>query len=290
VSALDPATRIGAVHLTVRDLAGLTAFYRDRLGFGVASMADGVARLGAGGPDLLVLRESAKAPRVPGTTGLFHFAILVPSRADLAEALARLIADRTRLSGASDHLVSEALYLPDPEGNGIEIYRDRAREEWPMAPGGGVQMDTLGLDLDDLLAARASAGEPARRLANGTRIGHVHLHVSRLAEAEAFYVEALGMDVMARYGRGASFVAAGGYHHHVGLNTWLGEGAPPPPPGAAGLDHFVLTLPDRAALDGVVERLRAARAPVESAGGEIVTRDPSSNRIVLAVDRAKQPG
>lgn len=284
MSALDPATTIGAVHLVVRDLAGATAYYRDRLGFTVRSNADGVTRLGAGGADLLVLRESPTAPRVRGTTGLFHFAILVPSRAELAETLARLSADRTSLTGASDHLVSEALYLSDPEGNGIEIYRDRPRAEWPTEPGGGVAMDTLPLDLEELLDARERSGEPARRLSAGSRIGHVHLYVSRLAEAEAFYVGVLGFATMARYGRAALFVSAGGYHHHVGLNVWLGEGAPPPAEGAAGLEHFVVRLPGGEELGRVAERLRAAGAPLEPAGTGFVTRDPSSNRILLAVE------
>lgn len=284
MSSIDPATMMGAVHLVVRDLAGAIVFYRDRLGFELRSSANGVARLGAGDADLLVLRESPQAPRVRGTTGLFHFAILVPSRADLAEALARLSADRTPLSGASDHLVSEALYLLDPEGNGIEIYRDRPRADWPKSPDGGFVLDTLPLDLDELVRARARSGEPERRFAAGTRIGHVHLRVSRLAEAEAFYVGVLGFAIMARYERTALFVSAGGYHHHVGLNTWLGEGAPPPPEGAAGLDYFVVRLPGRDALDDLAKRLRAAGAPLEPSGGGFVTRDPSSNRIQLAVE------
>jgi catechol 2,3-dioxygenase len=216
---------------------------------------------------------------VRGTTGLYHFAILVPTRADLARALRRLVVADTVMQGAADHGVSEALYLADPDGNGIEIYRDRPRAEWPYA-GGALRMGADPVDLDDLLAEPPSA-PPSAGLARGTAIGHVHLHVSSLAAAERFYVGVLGFDLMQRYGPSALFVSAGGYHHHVGLNTWAGVGAPPPPPGAFGLRHFTLQLPS-AAIEAVAARIRAEEIPIETVEGGLLVRDPARNAILLA--------
>src|SRR5262245_28148385 len=232
-------------------------FYEAHLGFKVRASDDRTAHLhaGDGADDLLVLHASTHAPSVRGTTGLYHFAILVPSRGDLARALRRLVATETVLQGAADHGVSEALYLADPDGNGIEIYRDRPRAEWPIV-NGRLRMGADPFDFDDL-ASRPDAASGAG-LASATTIGHVHLHVSDLRAAERFYVDVLGFEMTQRYGPSALFVSAGGYHHHVGLNTWAGAGAPPPPPGAIGLKHFVVKLPDGPALEDVVARLRAS--------------------------------
>jgi catechol 2,3-dioxygenase len=287
--AIDPGTAIGAVHLTVCDLARSTDFYVERLGFKVGARGDGAAHLGAGGADLLVLWERPDARRVRGTTGLYHFAILVPSRRELANSLAHLLVTRTPLTGVADHRVSEALYLSDPEDNGIEIYRDRPRSEWPFE-GSEVRMATDPLDLDSLYAERsesAEGGEPWAGLAPATTIGHVHLHVARLDEAQRFYVGVLGFDLMQRFGSSALFVSAGGYHHHVGLNTWSGIGAPPPPPDASGLRHFVLRLPRASARDKVIARVRGAGTVVEEVEGGFALGDPFANRIVLAVDNGR---
>jgi len=181
---MDPAAHIGAVHLTIADLARSIRFYESRLGFTLRVQDDRTAWLGAGGADLLILSQSEHAPRARGTTGLYHFAILTPSRANLARSLRRLVATRTPLTGASDHGVSEALYLNDPDGNGIEIYRDRPRREWPFV-GGRVNM---GLDPLDLAALLADAADDDGGLAEGTIIGHMHLRVARIDEAERFYV------------------------------------------------------------------------------------------------------
>src|SRR3954449_1115751 len=250
-------TRMGAVRLTVGDLDGVRDFYRDAIGLSEVDRADGVVRLGTNGDSLVELTGNPDAPPRPrGTSGLFHLAILVPTRADLARALQRVAESGWRLSGASDHLVSEALYLSDPEGNGIELYRDRPREEWPVRDG-VLQMDTLPLDLDGVLGELrpedAGAGMPA-----GTRIGHVHLNVGDLSAAEAFYFGVLGFDITVRGYPGALFVSAGGYHHHLGLNTGAGEGAPPPPAGSRGLRQFEIRLPSPGALAAEQDRLREA--------------------------------
>jgi catechol 2,3-dioxygenase len=280
---IDPGTTIGAVHLTVSDLRRSVRFYETHLGFAVHRRDDRTARLGAGGPDLLILSQCEAAPRVRGTTGLYHFAILVPSRDDLARSLRRLVATDTIMQGAADHGVSEALYLADDDGIGIEIYRDRSREEWPIV-GGQLRMGADPIDLEALLA-EAGRADSAAGLPPGTVMGHVHLHVSRLEEAHAFYVEILGFELMQRYGPSALFVAAGGYHHHVGLNTWAGVGAPPPPPGAIGLRHFVVTLPDEAARDAVLGRLLAAGLAPEPVEGGLLIHDPAKNAILLTARR-----
>lgn len=275
-SRLDPGTRLGAVSLTIRDLSRSVDFYTGRLGLELLARGGGEATLGSSSAPLLHLVEDTAAQPRGGTTGLYHFALLEPSRAALARSLRRLAETRTRLSGASDHGVSEALYLSDPDHIGIEIYRDRPREEWPWQDG-ELAMTTDRLDLEDLRAAFDSATP-----AGGTVMGHVHLHVARLEEARTFYVDLLGFDTMQRYGGQALFVSAGGYHHHVGLNTWQGAGAPPPPPGSTGLRHFEILLPGEAALAGLAERLRAAAAAFERHGEKLLLRDPSGNGIALA--------
>lgn len=275
---LPAATAVGPVELTVRDLDRSIAYYTQRIGLErLSEDASGPVVLGAAGFPLLSLVENPAARTVRGTTGLFHFAILVPTRLDLANVLARLAATGTRLSGASDHGVSEALYLSDPEGNGIEIYRDRPAEAWPRA-GGKLAMFTEALDLEALLA-EGNEAPTASALPAGTIMGHVHLHVRNLAEAERFYVGVLGFEEKQRYGPSALFVATGGYHHRIGLNIWQGEGAPPPPPDATGLCHYVVRLPDRQAMERVAERLRGAGHPSEPRGEGFFTRDPSGNGI-----------
>jgi catechol 2,3-dioxygenase len=240
-------------------------------------------RLGPeGGPALVELEsEPDAAPRQVGTTGLFHQAILFPDRAELARALKRVIEAGWRLTGASDHLVSEALYLDDPEGNGIELYRDRPREEWRRTAAGELEMATLPLDLQDLVSELDAAGDEDSGAPPGTRMGHVHLNVADIPASEAFYDGTLGFDVMVRSYPGALFVSAGDYHHHLGLNTWAGAGAPPPPPGTRGLRRFDIELPSAADVDAAADRLeRAGAEPVRDDGSVLVT-DPAGNRVRL---------
>ena len=270
-------TSVGPVTLTVADLPRALAFYTERLGLHVHSEEAGTARLGVGRRELLALFEGKGARRVHGTTGLFHFALLLPSRQELARSLARLAATGTPLQGAADHLVSEALYLADPEGNGIELYRDRPREEWVWEDG-QVAMTTDPLDVQALLQEGDEGGAAWRGLPDETVIGHVHLKVAHIAPAERFYCDLFGFHLTARYGTMASFVSNDGYHHHLAFNTWAGAGLPPPPDGATGLSEFVVRLSDADAVARILERVRAAGIPV--AAGNLV-RDPSGNAVRL---------
>jgi catechol 2,3-dioxygenase len=280
--SIAPETHPGAVRLTVGDLQGQASFYEETIGLTRLGEGDGLVRLGAGadGMALVELRDDAQAsPRPPRTSGLFHLAILLPDRTELGRALQRIAGAGWGLTGAADHLVSEALYLDDPEGNGIEIYRDRPREEWQYVDG-ELQMATLPLDLP-AIAAEAPVEEHPGPMPGDTAMGHVHLNVSEIPASRAFYEGALGFDVSVDSYLGALFVSAGGYHHHIGLNIWNGEGAPPPPPGSRGLERFHLVVPDRAEIDAVAGRLREAGYEAEERDGELLTVDPSGNRIAL---------
>ena len=285
-AGLPAALHLGAVHLTVADLDRSLEFYLEVLGFQVHGRQENKAHLGVGGEDMLVLAESVGAPPRPrDTTGLYHYAILQPDRVSLARSLRRLVDKDYPLWGASDHLVSEALYLDDPDGNGIEIYRDRPREEW-IWRGDQVEMDTRRLDLGGLLR-EPGAEEPWEGLPAGASIGHVHLHVRDLGEAERFYHGVLGFDVVARYGAQALFVSAGGYHHHVGLNTWAGAGASPPPEGSAGLEFFEIHLPKAEDLEKAAQRLRDTGTDFEERQNALFLRDHSRNGIYITSEKAE---
>jgi catechol 2,3-dioxygenase len=240
------------------------------------------ASLGVGSRELLRLTEVPGATPSTRETGLFHFALLLPDRPSLARWLAHAARERVPLVGLSDHFVSEALYLSDPDGHGIEIYWDRPREVWDGQV--AARMTTLPLDVDSLLGElQDPRSAPFDGLPAGTVMGHVHLKVAAIADTVAFYRDALGFGLMARLGGQAAFLAAGGYHHHVGANTWESRGAPPPPPGSAALRHATIVLPDAAERDGVLERLeRHGHAPEDGAGGPLV-RDPAGNALVLTV-------
>ena len=274
---------MGPVELTVADLDAQAAFYTDTIGLHVLERGGDTVRLGVSdGSQLVTLVGRPDAPRrPPRTSGLFHLAILVPSRPELALAVHRVTSSGRQFTGASDHLVSEALYLDDPEGNGIEIYRDRPRDEWTY-DAGELAMATLPLDLEGVLA---SLTEPpsGEGMTEGTRIGHVHLQVAAIPAAEAFYVGALGFEPTVRRLSGALFVAAGGYHHHVGLNTWAGQAVPAPPVGSLGLRTFTIVLPDGAARERAVGAATEAGLEVLDDAGRAVVTDPSGNRAVLAV-------
>jgi catechol 2,3-dioxygenase len=270
---LPVTTHIGSAHFRVINLERALGFYRDVLRFTVAD-EDGTTALLAASPDeapIVQLTAHPDAVRKPQrSTGLYHVAILMPNRPALGSILRRLLVTRYGLGGASDHLVSEALYLSDPDGNGLEIYRDRPRSEWRM-DGQGVAMATEPLDLDAILA-QAAPGDAG--IVPGTVIGHVHLHVADLNRAEQFYGGKLGLDVMQRSYPGALFMAAGGYHHHLGLNTWAGR--TPPPSNAVGLENYSIVIPGEDAW-----REAVARTGAQIDGDSAIVRDPDGTTVIL---------
>lgn len=280
-ASLPPETDIGVVHLTVADLPRSLAFYQERLGLQQQGQSSKTAALGVGQNDLLRLTEVVGARPMSGHSGLYHFALLLPSRAELSAVLGRLLRLSTPLSGAADHLVSEAVYLNDPDGNGIELYRDRPRSEWRRVDG-RIQMDTLPLDIDGLLRA-AGPKTGAQQLPRETTVGHVHLHVADLASAIAFYRDVIGFELQALYGSAAAFLAAGGYHHHLGINTWAGVGAPPAPEDATGLRYWQIRVPDEGALGELHGRLTGAGLDATAHEEGFLTSDPAGNRLLLSL-------
>jgi len=237
---LPADAHIGSVSLTVADLDRSVSFYRDVLGFQALSRTGATALLSPNSDCVLIeLHERRDAvPKPRRSAGLFHFAILVPSRAALGRSLRRLADQQWPLSGVADHLVSEALYLDDPDGLGIEIYRDRPRDTWRTA-NGELAMASDPLDVQSV-ANEPGAERPWQGLDAATVIGHVHLHVPTLEIGEAVYCGEIGFEPVVRSYPGALFVSAGGYHHHLGMNTWVGVGAPPPPENAVGLRSFTV--------------------------------------------------
>ena len=281
MSAIPDATSLGPVHLTVSDLPRSLEYYRQAIGLQVLEEGSGLATLGTGATPLLVLEELPGARPADGYSGLFHFALLVPRRDDLARWLAHAARERVALTGASDHDVSEALYLRDPDHHGIEIYADRPRERWEGDVGS--RLTTMPLDTADLLGELDDPGtEPFDGLADGTVMGHVHLRVADIPPTIAFYRDELGFDLMAALGSQAAFLAAGGYHHHVGANIWESAGAPAAPDDTATLRHFTVVLPGDAERDRVAGRLAdAGHEPEDSPDGPFV-RDPSGIAFALA--------
>jgi catechol 2,3-dioxygenase len=282
ITDIHPETNLGYVSLTVADLARSIDFYDRSLGFQVQDRNNGTACMGVGGDPLLMLSERPGARLMPRRTGLNHFAILTPSRQALAKSLRNLIDAGTSIQGGADHLVSEAIYLSDPDGNGIEIYRDRPRSDWEFE-NGLLKMGTEHLDYQGILAELN--GDPARwtGLEADTRLGHMHLHVSDLAEATAFYDNVIGFDFLLSYMDTASFLSAGGYHHHIGINTWNGVGALPPPEDSVGLRYFTIQLPGEDELERLVERLERVRVCYEKRDDGLFTRDPSQNGMLFVV-------
>jgi catechol 2,3-dioxygenase len=270
--------RLGPVHLTVTDLDSSVPFYERSIGLQTQRRENGRAALGAGGEELLVLVEEPGARPAGRHAGLYHFALLHPSRSELARAARRLLDTRTPISGASDHGVSEAIYLPDPDGNGIELAADRAPERWgdltdPTAIG------PAPLDLEDLLGS-AAGEEPQAQASPGLAVGHLHLHVGDIERALSFWRDAIGFEVMTQF-PSAAFIAADGYHHHLGLNTWRGEGVPPAPDGVVGLRHWTIVPGDAGEVAAVRDRVAAAGADVEERPGGFLTRDPWRNAVLV---------
>lgn len=276
-----PPPRIGRVALVVADLDRSIRYYEENIGLTLLSREAASAALGAGEEAFLWLHHQPGARPVQRATGLYHFAILVPSRFDLARTLSHLIQSNTPIGGFSDHHVSEAIYLTDPDGHGIEIYRDRPRAEWSYRNG------TLGMGIDPLdvqgvlneLAGQTSV--PAK-MAAGTFVGHIHLQVAQIAATEQFYTGPLGLDLVLRYGPRATFLSANGYHHHLGANTWAGENLSPAPEDAARLLWYEIVMPDTAALEATAARLASAGHETERGDAAVWVVDPSGIRVRLS--------
>ncbi|MFC0211043.1 VOC family protein [Paenibacillus chartarius] len=282
----EPWTYVGQVSLKVQSLERSLAFYQEVIGFRVLNRTDSSAQLTADGKKALLSIEVPEdaVPKAGRTTGLYHFALLLPSRADLARIVRHFAENGVQL-GASDHLVSEALYLSDPDGNGIEVYRDRDPSEWAWRDS-EVAMAVDPLNFQDLLTAGGQ--QPWDGLPAGTVMGHIHLHVSELRRTEEFYIKGLGFDVVARFGSQALFISTGNYHHHIGLNTWNGVGAPQPPKHSVGLASFTLVYPNEEALSRAAASLTAIGADAWQEDGALTTADPSGNRIRLLAERGNE--
>lgn len=269
---------VGAIGLIARDLDLLANFYKDLLGLAVIERDSQFARLGAGGVPLIEIEHRPDAkPDDARQAGLYHTAFLMPTRQDHARWIMHLIRTRVPITGASDHGVSEAFYLDDPEGNGIEVYNDRPRERWHW-DNGLVVMQTKQLDVEAILREIDPGASTYPAAPDGLRIGHIHLRVGAVEKAEEFYRGALGLDLTRRRG-GATFMSSGGYHHHVGANVWHSSGAGRRDDDRAGLAWFSMQAADGPAYDATIARLTAAHAPVQASAGGVETADPFGTRI-----------
>lgn len=277
-----PTTFIGNVKIKVQNLERSIEFYRDILGFDILERTGSIVKLTTDGKRNFLTLEQPEdvTPKERGTTGLYHFAILLPSRTHLANIVIHFVKNNIQF-GSADHLVSEALYFKDPDGNEIEIYRDRKPEEWNWR-GKEVDMATIPLDFEDLLKD-ATPDVPWNKMPEDTLMGHIHLHVSELENTEEFYVKGLGMDVVNRFGAQALFLSYGKYHHHVGVNTWNGVGAPAPSETSVGLKSYTLVFDNEDVRAETITNLKNIGAEVKEENGNWVTYDPSGNKIELAV-------
>jgi catechol 2,3-dioxygenase len=275
-ATLPPDLRLGPVHIAVTDLERSVPYYESSIGLQLLRRENGATVMGSGEDDLVVLEEQPDARPAGRHAGLYHFALLNPSREELARAAQRLLVTRTPISGASDHGISEAIYLPDPDGNGIELAADRGRERW----GDLTDPKTIGpepLDMNGLLQL-VDGQDPHAKADPGLRVGHVHLHVGDVEQGLRFYRDVIGFEVMTRFPT-AAFVSAGGYHHHLAFNTWRGEGVPPAPPQSVGLRRWTVVL-DEESLAALRERVDAAGIEHETDGG-LVLRDPWNAAVLF---------
>jgi catechol 2,3-dioxygenase len=294
--SIPGGAHIGHAHLKVGDLDRQIAFYHDILGFDVIQrLGDTAAFLSAGGYHhhlgMNTWESKNGEPAAPGTTGLYHIAVTYPTRQDLAIAVKRLLEAGWTLDGSSDHLTHEAIYLSDPESNGLELAWDRDPSEW-RRPDGTITMGSRPLNFGSLMAEAEGADWPEGRAPEGTGIGHVHLKVSDIEQAVHFYHDLLGFDLIARYGPSAAFLSAGGYHHHLGLNTWESEDGSPPAPGTTGLYHLAINYPTRQDLARAVKRLFDNGWTIDGLNDHgthmaIYLHDPDFNGIELAWDRER---
>ncbi|MGS2779560.1 VOC family protein [Robertmurraya sp. GLU-23] len=278
----EPNTFVSQVNLKVENLERSLTFYQEVIGLQVLQQTNTTADLTADGKTVLVsIQQPVNVVSKQGrTTGLYHFALLLPTRADLGRLLKHFLQVRYPLQGASDHLVSEAIYLADPDGNGIEVYADRPASSWSWN-NGEVEMPTVAIDAESLLAegeGKAWNGMPAE-----TIMGHIHLHVSELQKTEEFYTKGLGFEVVTRYGGQALFISTGKYHHHIGLNIWNGVGAPPAAENSVGMESYTMVFPSDEKRKQILSQLKEMGVAVTEEKGAYITADPSGNRIRLVV-------
>jgi catechol 2,3-dioxygenase len=278
--ALTRPAHVDTAHLVVTDLPLVARYYREIIGLSTIEAGPSGAVLGVAGVPLLTLSTGSNVARAPRTAaGLFHTAFLVPNRAELGAWLAQAVHKGVQLDGASDHLVSEAIYLSDPEGNGIEIYRDRQPSEWTYVEDGMVQMATQRLDLQALYDEARKEGWQG--MADGTAIGHIHLQVGDVPQADMFYRDVLGLKVMARY-PGASFFATGGYHHHIAANVWNSRGAPNRAGNMSGLSDYTLKFTDPAQLQAALASLEKLEIDTRRTASGWALKDPWGIGLILA--------
>jgi catechol 2,3-dioxygenase len=290
--SIHPATMIGHVSLTVASLENQLLFYQQALGFQLHWREGSRAGLGAGGSDLLVLTEEPNLKKYRGVTGLYHFAVLFPNRRELARVMARLFALKIRNS-PTDHIMTKTTYLDDPEGNGIELYCESPEDgSWTMKDGkyetrrkdGSWSDGREPLDVEALFTHLKEDDKLDVSIPPETRVGHMHLHVRDIPEALDFYHGVIGFDLMGHAKEfQMAFISAGGYHHHIGLNTWQGAGAPPPPADAVGLRHFTIDFANQQALDEVIARVDNAGIASNKIDEGLLLYDPSQNGVVLRV-------
>lgn len=275
----EPITFVGQVNLKIQNLERSIAFYKEVIGLKVLEQTSRSATFSTDGKTALLSIEQPDhvVPKQGRTTGLYHFALLLPNRTDLADIVQHFVEIGLQF-GSSDHLVSEALYLSDPDGNGIEIYVDRDPSVWNWN-NREVEMTVDPLNFPDLLSVGKQ--QSWKGLPMETTMGHIHLHVSEWRKTEEFYMKGLGFEVVNRFGTQALFISDGKYHHHIGLNTWNGLGAPTPPPNSVGLESFTLMLSSEEKKNKIIAQLKEVGASVTEENGSIITTDPSGNRIRL---------
>ena len=276
-------THIGNVTLKVRDLEKLIQFYTETIGLKILTRSDSAAQLTADGiqPLLTLEGNSSLEQRPVRSAGLYHLALLVPTRKDLANVLQHFIQSDTRLAGASNHKFSEAIYLQDPENNGIEIYRDVDRKDWVRDEKGKLPAVSEPLDVHGLLG---ETDDPQwNGLPEKTEMGHVHLNVTNIPEAERFYMNVLGFEEQTRMDHHALFISAGGYHHHIALNIWNGPNAIPSPIDATGLLHYEIVVPSAEVLGGLKNSLEQHNIAFIAETNHIFVKDPAGNGIVIKI-------
>lgn len=280
---INKQMEIGYAELNVSDLDKMTRYYTDTVGLSLIEKTDSRSKLGIAesGKVLLILQKTQDQDNGEVKAGLFHTAFLLPERRDLGNTLYNLLKNEVAIAGASDHGYSEALYLQDPEGNGIEIYRDKPKEEWVINEDGTIPGVTEQMDAHGVLDSRDEKASPL--FPEGTVVGHMHLSVSDLKESEQFYIDALGMDLKYEYGAQARFIAAGDYHHHIGMNIWAGSGLPKRRSGDLGLRQFTLVLPDRTDIDKLADRLSENGYPFEREQDSLSVTDPNGIIITFNV-------